>query len=76
MKKIKEYAIRILVVFMVLAYLALGLLIVNLYTTNKKQKELIESQVATIIKNKNEDCYCGWYEDFYYEHAAEVGAYE
>ena len=22
------------------------------------------------------ECNCGWYEDFYYEHAAELGAFE
>lgn len=42
----------------------------------KYKDEVIESQVKTLIENRNNDCYCGWYEDFYYEHSAEVGAYE
>lgn len=30
-----------------------------------------------ILQNEKEDrCNCGWYQDFYYEHAAEVGAFE
>lgn len=51
----------------------------NLKLENKKLEynnhELINS--VEILQNEKEDrCNCGWYQDFYYEHAAEVGAYE
>lgn len=42
--------------------------------TIERQKKTIEYQAGALM-NKNE-CSCGWYEDFYYEHAEEVGAFE
>lgn len=46
---------------------------------NKKleynNKELTNS--VEILQNEREsECHCGWYQDFYYEHADEVGAFE
>ena len=39
---------------------------------NKELKNSVE-----ILQNEREsECHCGWYQDFYYEHAEEVGAYE
>jgi hypothetical protein len=38
--------------------------------------EVIEAQAKMIIQNEYNNCYCGWYEDFYYQYADEVGAYE
>lgn len=39
---------------------------------NKELKNSVE-----ILQNESEDqCHCGWYQDFYYEHAEEAGAYE
>lgn len=51
----------------------------NLKLENKKleynNKELTNS--VEVLKNEREEqCHCSWYQDFYYEHAAEVGAYE
>lgn len=37
--------------------------------------ELVDNQATLLIDEKN-NCDCGWYEDFYYNHAEEVGAYE
>ena len=53
----------------------------KLQRENKKleytNKELINSiEVLNTELNNAYDCDCGWYEDFYYEHSAEVGAYE
>ena len=42
----------------------------------KYKDEVIESQAKMLIENEYNNCYCGFYEDFYYEHADEVGAYE
>lgn len=44
--------------------------------TIKEQKEVIESQAKMIIEESYADCDCGWYEDFYYQYAEEVGALE
>lgn len=39
---------------------------------NKELKNSVE-----ILQNQNEsECHCGWYEDFYYDHAEEFGAFE
>ena len=39
---------------------------------NKELKNSVE-----ILQSQNEsECHCGWYEDFYYDHAEEFGAYE
>lgn len=48
------------------------------------QKAIIEEQQGLInsyvefVKQKcpDKECDCSWYEDFYYEHAEEMGAYE
>ena len=42
--------------------------------TNKELMTSVESLYTQL--NNAYDCDCGWYEDFYYEHAGEVGAYE
>lgn len=83
MEKIKDCVIRILVASIFFGYLVMLLFVVDLHTTNKnlkntikEQKNLIESQAEKINKNEYKDCDCGWYTDFYYNHAAEVGAYE
>ena len=51
----------------------------DLKLENKKleynNKEL-KNSVEILQKEKEEQCHCGWYQDFYYEHAAEVGANE
>lgn len=53
--------------------------IAQLKLQNKKleynNKELMNS-VEILLNDKEAECHCGWYEDFYYEHAEEFGAYE
>ena len=41
----------------------------------KEKNNLIKSYVNK-LKEKCEECNCDWYQDFYYEFADEVGAYE
>lgn len=38
--------------------------------------EVIDSQAKMLIQNEYNNCYCGWYEDFYYQYSDEVGAFE
>lgn len=40
------------------------------------KEEVILSQGQLLIENEYNNCYCGWYEDFYYQYSSEVGAYE
>ena len=40
------------------------------------KEEVILSQGQLLIENEYNNCYCGFYEDFYYEFADDVGAYE
>lgn len=51
----------------------------SLKLENKKleynNKELTNS-VEILQNEREEQCHCGWYQDFYYEHAEEVGAFE
>ena len=51
----------------------------NLKLENKKleynNKEL-KNSVEILQNEREEQCHCGWYQDFYYEHAEEVGAFE
>lgn len=51
----------------------------DLKLENKKleynNKELTNS-VEILLNDKEAECHCGWYEDFYYEHSEEFGAYE
>ena len=42
--------------------------------TNKELMTSVESLYTQL--NNAYDCDCGFFEDFYYEHAEEVGAYE
>lgn len=36
----------------------------------------LKNSVEILQNEKEEQCHCGWYQDFYYEHAEEVGAFE
>lgn len=51
----------------------------NLKLENKKleynNKEL-KNSVEVLQNERESECHCGWYKDFYYEHADEVGAFE
>lgn len=68
MKTKTKYLISLLALMIILCCL---IIYSNKYKNDiaKLQKEIKE------LKHKN-DCDCGWYEDFYYEHSEEVGAYE
>ena len=51
----------------------------KLTNENKELNHQITEQINAIdslLENNKTQCDCGWYEDFYYEHAEEVGAYE
>lgn len=51
----------------------------NLKLENKKleyNNHELKNSVEILQNEREEQCHCGWYQDFYYEHAAEVGAYE
>lgn len=49
----------------------------NLKLENKKLEHKVQSLNYTIETiSSGYECDCGWYQDFYYEHAEEVGAYE
>lgn len=55
--------------------------IVKLQVENKKLKynnqELINNiEILNTQLNVLCDCNCGWYEEFYYNYSAEIGAYE
>lgn len=43
---------------------------------NKELMASVESLQTQLNNAYDIECDCGWYEDFYYEHADEVGAYE
>lgn len=84
MKKVINFIL--ILVFIIIIFLLLIMQsnkyedeIYNLKLKNKKleynNKELKNS--VEILQNSCESmCNCSWYKDFYYEHAAEVGAYE
>lgn len=72
--------------YIILGFIAMcGILLIGFIATKEKnklnkkinqQQELIEAQAQKLIDKDNSNCYCGWYEDFYYEYSEEVGAYE
>lgn len=88
-KFIENNLLGLLITIFLVGILSLVLLIITsnkyeddiarLEIENKKleynNKELMNS-VEILLNDKEAKCHCGWYEDFYYEHSAEVGAYE
>lgn len=42
----------------------------------KEKQNVIDSYAEFYQQNQEYECNCGWYEDFYYEHAEEIGAME
>ena len=51
----------------------------KLNNENKELNHQITDQINSIdslLENKNSECECGWYEDFYYNNAEGCGAYE
>ena len=90
-KFIEDNLIGLLISIIILGFTIIGGLIIvsnkyendiaKLQRENKKleytNKELINSiEVLNTELNNAYDCDCGFFEDFYYEHAEEVGAYE
>ena len=90
-KFIENNLIGLLISIIILGYAITGCLIISsnkykndiakLQKENKElehtNKELMTSVEALYTQLNNAyDCDCGWYEDFYYEHSEEVGAYE
>lgn len=90
-KFIKDNLIGLLISIIILGFVVIGCSIIvsnkyendiaKLQRENKKleytNKELINSiEVLNTELNNAYDCDCGFFEDFYYEHAEEVGAYE
>lgn len=86
---LKDRLVVLLFVILILGSMMIFMLIVSsdkyedelskLKLENKKLEynnhELKNS--VEILQSQNEsECHCGWYEDFYYEHAEEFGAYE
>ena len=86
---LKDRLVVLLFVILILGSMMIFMLIVSsnkyedelskLKLENKKleynNKELKNSVEILQSQNENE-CHCGWYEDFYYDHADELGAYE
>ena len=90
-KFIENNLLGLLITIFLVGILSLVLLIITsnkyeddiarLEIENKKleyrNKELMASVEALQTQLNNAyDIECGWYEDFYYEHSSEVGAYE
>ena len=90
-KFIENNLIGLLISIIILGFAIIGCFIIasnkyendiaKLQKENKElkytNKELINSiEVLNTELNNAYDCDCGWYEDFYYEHAEEVGTYE
>ena len=51
----------------------------KLNNENKELNDQITEQINAIdslLEGNKTECDCSWYEDFYYDHAEEVGAYE
>lgn len=86
---LKDRLVVLLFVILILGSMMIFMLIVSsnkyedeitkLKLENKKleynNKELMNS--VEILQSQNEsECHCGWYEDFYYDHADELGSYE
>lgn len=84
MGRIKGYFILIFIVLAVLYIVSLIEMsnkyddeLAKLKIENKKlQHQNTEYKLAVESLLDGVECNCGWYEDFYYEHAEELGAYE
>lgn len=83
-KFIENNLIGLLISIIILGYAITGCLLIdsNKYKNDiaelkKENKELMTSVESLYTQLNNAyDCDCGWYEDFYYEHAEEMGAME
>ena len=81
--------IYILILTLMIAIPVIGTLIISsnryedqinsLKLENKKleyNNHELKNSVEILQNEKEDQCHCGWYQDFYYEHANEVGAFE
>lgn len=83
-KFIEDNLIGLLISSIILGFTIIGCLIAisNKYENDiaklqKENKELMTSVESLYTQLNNAyDCDCGFFEDFYYEHSEEVGAYE
>ena len=86
---LKDRLVVLLFIILMLGSVTIFMLIVS---SNKYEDELSKLKLENkkleynnhelknsveILQSQNEnECHCGWYEDFYYDHAEEFGAYE
>ena len=86
---LKDRLVVLLFIILMLGSLTIFMLIVS---SNKYEDEItklklenkkleynnheLKNSVEILLNDKEAECHCGWYEDFYYEHAEEFGAYE
>lgn len=72
MKVKTKYLISLLALMIILCCL---IIYSNKYKNDIAELKKENKELMTRLNNVY-DCNCGWYEDFYYEHSEEVGAYE
>lgn len=86
---LKDRLVVLLFVILILGSMMIFMLIVS---SNKYEDELsklklenkkleynnheLKNSVEILLNDKEAECHCGWYEDFYYQYSNEVGAYE
>ena len=86
---LKDRLVVLLFIILMLGCLTIFMLIVS---SNKYEDEItklklenkkleynnheLKNSVEILQNQKENQCHCGWYEDFYYDHAEEFGAYE
>lgn len=83
-KFIEDNLIGLLISSIILGFAIICCLIVtsikyenDIAKLQKENKELMTSVESLYTQLNNAYyCDCGWYEDFYYDHSEEVGAYE
>ena len=86
---LKDRLVVLLFIILILGSMMIFMLIVS---SNKYEDEITKLKLENkkleynnhelknsveILQSQNEsECHCGWYEDFYYDHAEEFGAFE
>ena len=86
---LKDRLVVLLFVILILGSMMIFMLIAS---SNKYEDELsklklenkkleynnheLKNSVEILQNERESECHCGWYQDFYYEHAEEIGAYE
>lgn len=76
----EKYLVGLFLSIIILCFAIIGCLILssNKYEDDisKLKSENSELKHNIEILQRKQECNCEWYENFYYEHAGEVGAYE